>query len=529
MGSRVLFILTMVWLVAMLGGCTNGVTEQLERAEAYLPAEPDSAEMCLNSIEQEKLDDSQRAWFGLLSTIVSNHQSEGITTDSIIRPCYEYYRDDSHEGQTSNPELLRHYAQACYYMSVFYTNNDSTDQCHELLQQSIRCSEKSEDWHTCYLAHTLLSLTTSWDNPQDATRQAQKALDIYHKINDDISNEVLIMGHVAACFLDAEEPDSALAYYLKAYELAEKNQLKEAQNSICMGLSDTYCYMGAFWQALHYAKIGVETADSTTLVPSLISLAQCYYASDSLDKAKAVLDTIPCDSDDYINRYLTLRTLSEIAVQKRDVDSLYAYVDSAYEFLEDRFSREQQVKDAVVIQEKKQEEVRHETELHGWIIAFTLVFLLLVAGIVFYFYYVRKRMALQPATPEAKKQHLRQPLTPEVLQKRLLQRLESVHKHPSTPKLEKREERAWGELEKLINETDNDFVKKLRQQYPDFKDKDIQLCMLVRLKLTNAAIANVFNIGESAVKKRKSTLKKQGFHITDTDIIFEQIIEGLNL
>ena len=55
-----------------------------------------------------------------------------------------------------------------------------------------------------------------------------------------------------------------------------------------------------------------------------------------------------------------------------------------YEFLEDRFSREQQVKDAVVIQEKKQEEVRHETELHGWIIAFTLVFLLLVACIVFY-------------------------------------------------------------------------------------------------------------------------------------------------
>ena len=529
MGSRVLSILTMVWLFAMLGGCTNGVTEQLERAEAFLPAEPDSAEMCLNSIEQEKLDDSQRAWFGLLSTIVSNHQSEGITSDSLIRASYEYYRDDSREGQTSDTELLRHYAQACYYMCVFYTNNDSTDQCQELLQQSIRCSEKCEDWHTCYLANTLLSLTTSWENPQDATRQAQKALDIYHKINDDISNEVLIMGHVAACFLNAEEPDSALTYYLKAYELSEKHQLKDAQNSICMGLSDTYCYMGAFWQALHYAKIGVETADSTTLVPSLLSLAQCYYASDSLDKAKAVLDTIPCDSDDYINRYLTLRTLSEIAVQKRDVDSLYAYVDSAYEFLEDRFTREQQVKDAVVIQEKKQEEVRHETELHGWIIAFTLVFLMLVAGVIFYFYYVRKRMALQPATP-AKEQRAQQPaLTPEMLQKRLLQRLESVHKQPSTPKLQKREERAWGELEKLVNKTDNNFVEKLRQQYPDFKEKDIQLCMLVRLKLTNANIANIFNIGESAVKKRKSTLKKQGFHISETDIIFEQIIEKLYL
>ena len=480
---KILLFSLVAGLILLFSGCNHQTDTLLERAESYLPAHPDSAEVCLDSIPQEELSDDQRAMYGLLRTVISNHKGDG----------------------------------------------DSIDRCGELLQHSIEGSEMCEDWHTCYLAHTLLSLTASYDNPQDATRQALKALEIYHNINDDINNEVLIMGHVAASYLAEAETDSALAYYLKGYELAEKHQLREAQNSMCMGLSDTYCYMGAFWQALQYAKKGVETADSTTLVSSLLSLAQCYYASDSLDKAKAVLDTIPCDSDDYLSRYLTLRTLSEIAVQKRDVDSLYAYVDSAYEFLEDRFSREQQVKDAVVIQEKKQEEVRHETELHGWIIAFTLVFLLLVAGVVFYFYYVRKRMALQPATPEAKKQHLRQPLTPEVLQKRLLQRLESVHKQPSTPKLEKREERAWGELEKLINETDNDFVKKLRQQYPDFKDKDIQLCMLVRLKLTNANIANIFNIGESAVKKRKSTLKKQGFHISDTDIIFEQIIEGLYL
>ena len=81
-------------------------------------------------------------------------------------------------------------------------------------------------------------------------------------------------------------------------------------------------------------------------------------------------------------------------------------------------------------------------------------------------------------------------------------------------------------MEKLINETDNDFVKKLRQQYPDFKEKDVHLCMLVRLKESNATLVNIFNVGESAVKKRKSTLKKHGFHITDADITLEQIIEN---
>ncbi len=524
--KKILSFSLVAWLSFLLSCCNRQTDALLDRAESFLPAHPDSAALCLGSIPREELNDSQRALYGLLYTIVSHYREDGVISDTLIRDSYNYYRKVSRVGQTSDPFLLRRYAQGCYYMSVFYTNSDSLEQCGELLQQSIRCSEQCEDWHTCYLAHTLLSLTNSWENPQDAIRQAKKALEIYHKINDDINNEVLIMGHVAASYLSAAEPDSALEYYLKGYELAETNHLREAQNNMCMGLSDTYCYMGAFWHALLYAKIGVETADSTTLASSLLSLAQCYYANDSLEQAKAVLDTIRCDSDDYVNRYLTLRTLSEIAVQNRNIDSLYAYVDSAYVFLEDRFSREQQVKDAVAIQEKKQEEVRHETELHGWIVAFTFVFLLLVAGVVFYFYYVRKRPAHQLEANVEEELHHSYALAPEVLQKRLLQRLESVHKHPSTPKLKKREERAWTELEKLINETDNDFVKKLRQQYPDLKEKDIHLCILVRLKESNATLVNIFNVGESAVKKRKSTLKKHGFHITDTDITLEQIIEN---
>ncbi len=529
--KKILFFSLVAWL-SFLSSCCNRQTDALlDRAESFLPAQPDSAAVCLDSILQEDLNESQRALYGLLRSIVSNHRGDGVTSDSLIRESYDYYRKASRDGQTSDPVLQRRYAQGCYYMSVFYANSDSLELCGELLQQSIRGSQQCEDWHTCYLAHTLLSLTTSWENPRDATRQALKALEIYHKVDDDINNEVLIMGHVAASYLAAAEPDSALEYYLKGYELAEENHLREAQNSMCMGLSDTYCYVGAFWHALLYAKIGVETADSTTLASSLLSLAQCYYANDSLEQAKAVLDTIRCDSDDYVNRYLALRTLSEIAVQSRNVDSLYAYVDSAYLFLEDRFSREQQVKDAVVIQEKKQEAVRHETELHGWIIAFVLVFLLLMAGIVFYFYYVRKRPVCQPDAPVEAEQHLleqhqQRTLTHAVQQKRLVQRLESAHKHPSDSKQEKRTERAWAEMEKLINETDNDFVKKLRQQYPDFKEKDVHLCMLVRLKESNATLVNIFNVGESAVKKRKSTLKKHGFHITDADITLEQIIEN---
>ena len=531
-------LLSLVAGLTIIFSCCNRQTNTLlECAENYLPAQPDSAAFCLSRIESvEELDEDQKALYGLLSTIVENHLGSGVVSDSLIRGSYNYYRKKSDAGQTSDLTLLRRYAQSCYYMSVFYTSCDSTQQCEQLLHQSIRGSEDCGDWHTCYLAHTLLSLTTSWENPQDAVQQALKALKAYHKINDDINNEVLIMGHVAASYLTASEPDSALEYYLKGYELAKEHQLKEAQNSMCMGLSDTYCYMGAFWHALFYAKIGIETADSAALVPSLLSLAQCYYACDSLDQAKAVLDTIPCDSDDYVSRYLALRTLSEIAVQRRDVDSLYAYVDSAYVCLEDRFIRVQQVKDASIAKEQKIVEVRHETELNQWIGAFIFIIILLVSGILFYYYHVRKHRISQPAEIPAEpiETALEQPqqrdshtLTPAVQQQRLIQRLQSIYQHPSDDKQQKRAEKAWQEMEKLINETDHDFVQKLRQQYPDIKDKDIQLCMLVRLKVTNATIVNIFGIGESAVKKRKSTLKKTIFQITDPNITLEQVVNEI--
>ena len=104
----------------------------------------------------QRLNDAQKAWYGLLRTYVDNRQGKGVESDSLIRDSYEYYREASHAGQTFDKKLLRHYAQSCYYMALFYSSCDSTKQCEDLLNQAIKGSEKCEDWHTCYLAYTQL-------------------------------------------------------------------------------------------------------------------------------------------------------------------------------------------------------------------------------------------------------------------------------------------------------------------------------------------------------------------------------------
>ena len=527
------FLLVAVALV-MLTGCHRDASALLERAEAYLPSQPDSAEVCLDSIGQpQRLNDAQKAWYGLLRTYVDNRQGKGVESDSLIRDSYEYYREASHAGQTSDMTLLRRYAQSCYYMALFYESCDSTKQCEDMLHQAIKGSEKCEDWHTCYLAYTLLGKSSIWGNHEYAIQQSLKALEVYHKINDDVNNEVLILEHIAAGFFTFAELDSALNYFLRAYKLVEINNLFTSQDEICIGIAKAYCYKGEFAKALYYAQRGIAEVDSSMLISASLALAQCYQACDSLEKSKEILESI-CRDADPMNKYFIYRDLSKVAVQQQGLDSLSAYMDSAYEYLEDRFLHSQSVKDeyyqANLAKELEKEQLQHEKEMSWWIGCVIILFLSLIAAFIIYNVWKNKQRLV--AEHEKEMQHQQELLhqksmTHAVLQKHFMEKLAYSRKLMADGERAHMGEEDWKEMEQLIDDTDNDFVQKLRQQYKGLKKEDVRLCMLVRLKMTNAIIANVFYIGESAVKKRKSVLKKTGFQITDPNISLEQVIENL--
>ncbi len=527
------FLLVIVALV-LLTGCERDATALLERAEACLPARLDSAEVYLDSVKQiERLNDVSRAWYGILRTYTDNRQGKEIKSDSLIRDSYEYFREASHAGQTSDMTLLRRYAQSCYYMALYYSSCDSTKQREDMLHQAIKGSEECEDWHTCYLAYTQLGNSTLWGNPDYAIQQSLKALDIYHKINDDVNNEVLILAHIAANYLTFSEPDSALRYFYMGERLARKNHLAKSQNAMYMGLADTYLYMGEQEKALNYAKKGIEIADGEVLVSSLLSLAECYRACDSLGKAEEIFENI-CSDADPTNKYFIYRDLSKVAIQQQGLDSLSAYMDSAYEYLEDRFLHSQSVKDeyyqANLAKELEKEQLQHEKEMSWWIGCVIILFLSLIAAFIIYNVWKNKQHLV--AEHEKEMQHQQELLhqkskTHAVLQKHFMEKLAYSRKLIADGEKAHMRGEDWKEMEHLIDDTDNNFVQKLRQQYKGLKEEDVRLCMLVRLKMTNAIIANVFYIGESAVKKRKSVLKKTGFQITDPNISLEQVIENL--
>ena len=551
---KLLFLPLAAFLLAVLGCSSREGHALLERAESLLPIRHDSAEVYLDSIPHpDRLAEDSRALYGLLRTIVQNRQDKGVKSDSLIRGSYEYYRDASRAGQTSDEALLRRYAQSCYYMALFYYNRDSVKQCEDLFNQAAKYSERCEDWHTCYLAHTLLGVI-NWGTPQYSTEQSLKALEFYRKINDDVSNEVLILGKIAASYLPLEKPDSALVCYMEAYKLAEEHHLQEYQNQMCMGLASTYRYVGEYEKALNYAKRGIKTANEGVIESSLLNLAACYYACDSLDNAKEILKSFSPDLNE-IRKYLIFHDLSQIAIKQRHFDSLFIYVDSAYTCLEKRYLKMEHVKDEyyqeILAKELEKERLQHQAKLNKWVAAFIISVLALIALIIYNV--LRKRVAAERQRRLDALVTLRNELsrllserqedkreiecqreiiqqndhTLSVFQNYLLDRVCKISDSLTEDEEIKITDEVWKEIEKLLDCYGNGMVRKLRQQYPDLKEEDIQLCMLLRLKLNNAVISNIYNVSVAAVKKRKLRLKRNGFNVVDPSVSLEDIVDKL--
>ena len=115
-----------------LASCTGDkeVRALLERAEAYLPECPDSASMLLDSISSRPLRESGervRSLYGLLRTMNDAMTGKGVTTDSLIRPSYIYYKERS-----GTDENLRRLGRSAFYLARFEASRDSTKQAEDL-------------------------------------------------------------------------------------------------------------------------------------------------------------------------------------------------------------------------------------------------------------------------------------------------------------------------------------------------------------------------------------------------------------
>jgi len=424
--------------------------------------------------------------------------------------------------------------------------NDSIRLGETLLRKAIRLSEKSEDWHTNYIAYQRLAEALSQSNPEEALQLMKKALTIYEQHPDDERNNVILLDYAGTyaaqvAFTTEGSYDEALDFIHRAYDIAKKNQMTDLMCQTLTSLANIAWAKEDYRQSLDYAhqaeRLGVSDGTSeidvatANLRPGALQvLARSYLSLNMLDSAETVYRQIE-PGDDVHLAYIVQSNLAKIALRRMGATKVEDDIDDAFEQIEDFYYKALDQKDqyyqATLHQEMENQQLEYRSQMYARTILMTIVASLIV--IIAIVLVVRYRMRAQRQDAEHHKTQLHQ--AKEVvafLQNFILERTEVMKKlNQSNDMLINIKAHEWNEIERTLNAIDNNRFANIREQYPDIQEDDIRLCILTRLGISNRAIGNIYCITISAVQHRKLKLKKEMFGETNPDITLEQILNSI--
>ena len=442
-------------------------------------------------------------------------------------------------------------AKACLEEAEAALANDSIRLGETLLRKTIRLAEESKDWHTNYIAYQRLAEALSQSNPEEALRLMKKALTIYEQHPDDERNHVMLLDYAGTyaaqvAFNTEGSFDEALDFIHRAYDIAEKNQMKNLMCQTLTSLANIEWAKEDYRQAVNYARQaeshlpkqgGVGGGSSNLLPGTLQVLARSYLSLNMLDSAETVYRQIE-PGDDVHLAYIVQSNLAKIALRRMGATKVEDDIDEAFEQVEDFYYKALEQKDQYYQETLRQEMENQQLEYRSQMYARTLLTILIASLIVIpaIVLIARYRMRAQrqekhQLQQEAEHQKTLLHQANEVvafLQNFILERTEVMKKlqGQSGDSLITLNSHEWSEIERTLNAIDNNRFANIREQYPNMTEDDIRLCILTRLGLSNRTIGNIYCITISAVQHRKLKLKKDVFGETNPDVTLEQILNS---
>lgn len=451
-------------------------------------------------------------------------------------------------------------AATCLREGDSLLRGDSVVQGETLMRQAIRMAEKEGDWHTLYIAHQRLAQSVAWANAAEALRLMKRALAIYEQHPDDERNHIILLdfaGTYAAqlAYNTDGSYDEALALTKRAQRLAEEGRHTDLVCQTLTSLANIYWAMNDYAATLRCAHRAEALAPPDLLQGTLQVLARCYLSCDSLAEAEAVYRRMKPEGDLHA-AYVIQSNLAKIAVRRLLPAEAKDTVDAAFEQAEQLYFKALAEKDdyyqQTLQQERQNERLAYSEALHRRTLVAILAVILVVATATFLLLRYRMRMLhqrrihqerlhqqetriLQQETQllqqEAETQRTQLHQKTEVisfLKNLIIQRSEVFRKlNKSLDAHVELTPQEWNDMERTLNAVENDRFAHLRTRYPNLREEDVRLCILVSLQLSNRAIGNIYGLTISAVQHRKQKLKKDGLGEPDPDISLEQVLDRL--
>lgn len=517
-----------IWIIAFLfisfTACKHTSSYELDNVAGLLDNKPDSALYLLHKINREKLFEKGQAEYALFYTIAQDKSGLDVDNDSLIRLAYEWYLKHSEDSL---------YAKCLYYMGKYYMLNDSTEQSVHCFKESYIRAFKQGDIKNGSLALEKLSKLVRDVNPKEAVGYSKKAMLSYNKCRQaKLANKIYLRLNYDEALSFAGQTRKAIEdirLLLKdAYSLGDSTVLADAYQD----LANFYLDLSSKDSSLYCAYMAYSLRPVKNLSCRLM-LASAYIEVDSLEEAKRVL--YGAEAKGYSEAVIKYDMLKEISYKETNLEKTKLYSDSMYQYLE-KMNQEAVINNiryftAAIEKEKERSALEEKSKAQNIIFALSTILVLCgLAFIVYIFYQVRmrnkKRLAFEKERAEIhinnnretyeqekviinkmyQQELSRKEAQLEVIRNYLLKNITIVEKLNDIKKNGEKHvvisNKDWEEIEAFLESSEDLFVTRLRNKYPQLTEKEERLMMLLRLKFSQKDLASICGISEKAIKQR---------------------------
>ncbi len=513
MRRSISFTILFFVMLSVLVSCYQSHKRELDLAYTLAESKPDSALAFLNRINQAKLSDEDMAKYALIYYMAQDKSGLDVDNDSLIRIAYDWY------GKHQDDSL---YASSLYYMGKYFLLNDSMEQAKACLDLSYSISDSLHHLNVKCLALDKLIEVEEQLAPYKALRYAKDLVKMYESMpNVSIYNKVAAHLRLGENFFFVDSLKQALNEEKKAYSLAMSVDDNNLLSYVRQNLASTFEEMGEKDSCLLYARQAYDLNGNDRFSCQLM-LASVYISVDSINQAFRLLkQAMPKTAED---RYSVFYFQSQAAMKAQDFKSAKCFSDSAYHYLEDMYRTASKAKisyySSFLKKESERAKMQGKAEMQQWV--FSLIVLLCFIVVIFILYVYKsykhqiklrmenERVVLLQKQQMQEKIHQEELSHKEVqlslMRNYLQKKIEVVEKLNSIAPNENKHvvlsESDWDELVVFLDSVENLFVKRLKQKHPNLSKTDLRLMMLLRLKLSQKALASIYCISEKAIKQK---------------------------
>ncbi len=553
----------------------------MQRADSIVAEYPDSAFTLLKQIGKGIYTEpkSTRMYYYLLYTKAKDKAYIPHTTDKLMQIALHYYEKKKDR---------KHLPEAYYYTGRIYRDAGDSPQALAYFEKALDASGGSTDYKATSLICSGVGTLYLFQNVYEAAMDAfRKAYD-YNLLAKDSVRIVYNLRDIGDAFTALNKADSALYYYKRAYGQAVRVKNKHLMDVTQYGLASLYIQLHEYHKAKEALQF-TSKALQRGYVSSVYSIsAKLCYQSGKIDSASYYYKRL-LDVGTIYAKQAAHWGLSEIAQKQGDcgtaLEQLRQYnacADSIRKITNTETIRRMQSLYNYQLREKENNRLKDENARVKQSIAYIFIaFIFLAAGITIYILY-NKHKKLQWKIQLDKLERLREEqyqrsnqfieenkkkirtlekalqaskAEKDKLQHDLLlvwkEQIEQTNariatrrkeEELSTMKLKQSEiytlfrkaahdtaikitENEWHALQEAVDNTYNNFTKRLNALYPASQTEE-RICLLIKIAVPPTGIARLVSLSKQGVTSARKRLYEKIHGESGTPEALDDLIRG---